>query len=88
MLSGSVALALRRLLEERWKDEIDTLQHLQQPGRGGGLLTSRFNFNAELATGATASPGLAFADRYIPTDAQILHDGTAAGAWVSILAAK
>ena len=40
------------------------------------------------ATGATASLGLAFADRYIPTDAQILHDGTAAGAWVSILAAK
>jgi hypothetical protein len=32
MLSGFVAPALRRLLEERWKDEIDTLQHLQQPG--------------------------------------------------------
>jgi hypothetical protein len=31
MLSGFVAPALRRLLEERWKDEIDTLQHLQ-PG--------------------------------------------------------
>jgi hypothetical protein len=48
MLSGSVAPALRRLLEERWKDEIDTLQHLQQPGRGGGLSTSGFNFNSEL----------------------------------------
>jgi hypothetical protein len=32
MLSRSVAPALRRLLEERWKDEIDTLQHIQQPG--------------------------------------------------------
>jgi hypothetical protein len=48
MLSGCVAPALRRLLEERWKDEIDTLQHLQQPGRGGGLSTSGFNFNSEL----------------------------------------